>query len=1055
MLAALAGILVIVISLIPAQQTHAAVFNPLNTAQLIAAINTANGNGQADTINLVAGFTYDLTVIDNGIEGNNGLPSILPDGGFSLTINGNGATIRRGDGTWTCPGVANPDFRIFHVAAGSDLTLNNVTVSDGCVQGTGVAASGGGIFNRGTLTVTNSTITDNMARGNDVNCVAPCTGDDGNGGGIYSTGTLNIDNSTISNNTARGGDGNCITANCTGGVGNGGGIYNTGTLNSTGNTINDNDAQGGDANGIAFIRTSGAGNGGALYNDGGVAFLDNDQLTVNNALYGDCAPVAPAVLCANHFGGGAVHNNGGSVTLTESTLSDNYSDDDGGAVYNANVGGALVSIIRSTLSTNNAHDDGGAICSDGGPITVVNSTISGNSSDQDGGGIYTQGATTVENSTIYLNNSASQGDSIYNTSIFNIYSSIVASGAGNDCAGAAVINNGYNIASDATCGTILAAGPTPAAAISNLALGSLTNSGGPTETHLPAPISVVIDQGDCGGSIPVATDQRGVVRPIDDIFIPDAPGGDGCDIGAVEFEAVPPLVQFQLAASSVNENPGGPFQVSVILIVTVPVPAGIPNITATVIDTGLGSATSGSDYAVFPPQIVTFVVPPGGLAPGIYTEFVTLNIIYDPAVELDETVVLNITGATGALLGTILNHTVTIIDDDVETDTPTPSNTPTHTPTPSNTPTHTPTSSDTPTRTPTPSDTPTRIPTTEDTPTSTRTSTPTGTATSTATETGTATQTATGTATQTATSTATQTTTSTATRTATGTATRTATGTATRTATGTATRTATGTATRTATGTATRTVTGTVTATQIALDSLDDSVLELTPTLLRDVDDSFPVEALPTEIRYISSQAIGTICVESGGFANCVPGDLPGIGVPGQSGGTGFAPGVVSVDAPYIIKVGDPPVAGPGTEVAYIIRVINPTSTVAQNVRVEDVMPDAVEILGAESSSGSLSIDGQNITFTQSQLAVGGRITITLFTRIKEEGDFSQIINRACLTSTSNVSPSCAEMGFTRVSILPGTGEAPFNYWIVRVLVPILLASSAVILWCRRRKRLV
>lgn len=38
---------------------------------------------------------------------------------------------------------------------------------------------------------------------------------------------------------------------------------------------------------------------------------------------------------------------------------------------------------------------------------------------------------------------------------------------------------------------------------------------------------------------PVTTDQRGFLRPFDDPSIPNAPGGDGADIGAFEIQAAP------------------------------------------------------------------------------------------------------------------------------------------------------------------------------------------------------------------------------------------------------------------------------------------------------------------------------------------------------------------------------------------------------------------------------------------------------------------------------------------------------------------------------------
>jgi hypothetical protein len=66
----------------------------------------------------------------------------------------------------------------------------------------------------------------------------------------------------------------------------------------------------------------------------------------------------------------------------------------------------------------------------------------------------------------------------------------------------------------------------------NPKLGLLQMNGGPTPTHALLPGSPAIDQGNCFG---VHTDQRGWHRPFDYPSIPNAPGGDGSDIGAFEL----------------------------------------------------------------------------------------------------------------------------------------------------------------------------------------------------------------------------------------------------------------------------------------------------------------------------------------------------------------------------------------------------------------------------------------------------------------------------------------------------------------------------------------
>jgi hypothetical protein len=163
---------------------------PCDAAALVAAIEAANGNGEADTLNLEAGCTYGLTEVNNNADGPNGLPSITSE----IVINGNGATIERSD--------TSPEFRIFHVAAEGNLTLNELTVRNGVASGGGLGSNGGGISNWGTTSLHNSTVRDN-------HCIW-------GGGGVANAGTLELANSTITHNSA--GDLGGGIANATGGV---------------------------------------------------------------------------------------------------------------------------------------------------------------------------------------------------------------------------------------------------------------------------------------------------------------------------------------------------------------------------------------------------------------------------------------------------------------------------------------------------------------------------------------------------------------------------------------------------------------------------------------------------------------------------------------------------------------------------------------------------------------------------------------------------------------------------------------------------------------------
>jgi hypothetical protein len=126
---------------------------------LIAAIKAANANGEANTIHLAAG-TYTLTTVDNTTDGFNGLPSVTS----ALTIRGATATTTIIERPASAPGSA-PAFRLVHVTASGNLTLDRVTLRGGQAEGVGAGSRrGGGLFNQGgTVTLTQSTVAGNGA----------------------------------------------------------------------------------------------------------------------------------------------------------------------------------------------------------------------------------------------------------------------------------------------------------------------------------------------------------------------------------------------------------------------------------------------------------------------------------------------------------------------------------------------------------------------------------------------------------------------------------------------------------------------------------------------------------------------------------------------------------------------------------------------------------------------------------------------------------------------------------------------------------------------------
>jgi hypothetical protein len=104
------------------------------------------------------------------------------------------------------------------------------------------------------------------------------------------------------------------------------------------------------------------------------------------------------------FNGGGIYNSGGTVTISNGTLSGNGARF-GGGIYN---NGGTVTVMDASILTDNTawHADypwaggtGGGIFNNAGTVTISDSTVSGNTADAyfgSGGGIYNNDTVTVE-----------------------------------------------------------------------------------------------------------------------------------------------------------------------------------------------------------------------------------------------------------------------------------------------------------------------------------------------------------------------------------------------------------------------------------------------------------------------------------------------------------------------------------------------------------------------------------------------------------------------------------------------------------------------------------
>ena len=244
-------------------------------AEQRASVLSVRGDGPAELrgVTLRGGRSYSgsgiqnhgvLTLVDSEVSDNRGRGAgggILNKGELTLIntrVSGNTTSAVGG-------GIVND--------VGAVLTLIESTVSANHAP----HARGGGIANRGTLTLTNSTVASNTA---------------GGGGGIDNDGTVTLTNSTVSGNT--------VTPGFLESTAGGGGIWNVGTLKLTDSTVSGNTAT----------------EGGGIWNGIGTLTL------INTLIDNDCEGKAPT------SGGGNLESPGDTCAFDQPTDQANVSAED-------------------------------------------------------------------------------------------------------------------------------------------------------------------------------------------------------------------------------------------------------------------------------------------------------------------------------------------------------------------------------------------------------------------------------------------------------------------------------------------------------------------------------------------------------------------------------------------------------------------------------------------------------------------------------------------------------------------------------------------------------
>jgi hypothetical protein len=534
-----------------------------------------------------------------------------------LTITGGSSDFGAGIYNWGTVVVSNSTFSgnsTEHSGSGI-LNMSSLTVSDSTISGNSASSDGGGIMNVGTATVSNSIFSGNSAsnngggiyNGNGGTLIVSDSTFSGNngpsGGGIYNLGSLSVSDSTFSGNSAS----------------SGGGIYNYSSLFTVSDSIfSENSASSGggimnretaSVNNSTFSGNSAEYWGGGIHNEGTLTMSDSD-------FSGNSAP-----------SGGGIYNVG-SLTVNNSTFSGN-SANDGSGIYNS---GSQLTVSDSTFSANTADSSGGGIIS-WGTVAVSNSTFSGNSADY-GGGIYQVGSLTVSNCT-FSENSAIVGGGIYKTGLGSLIvnDSILWNDTGGEISGSdttitySVIDGGY---------------PGEGNTAEDPLLGPLQDNGGPTHTMALGPGSAAMDAGDntmCAAEPVDNLDQCGWKRPVDG----DGDGVEICDIGAFEYQRTPTETSITEDSPDPSE-PGEPFTVSFEVTSEAGVPTGSVTVTASgspaACSTGLVGGVGSCQLALDTPGAYTLradyagdeiFLPSSGT--GTHTVEATAQQLYLPALR--------------------------------------------------------------------------------------------------------------------------------------------------------------------------------------------------------------------------------------------------------------------------------------------------------------------------------------------------------------------------------------------------------------------------------------
>ncbi|AMV41026.1 hypothetical protein VT85_26560 (plasmid) [Planctomyces sp. SH-PL62] len=331
-------------------------------------------------------------------------------------------------------------FRFFHVTSTGNLTLKGLTVrrfaarggaggSGGGAGGGGAAGLGGAVFNQGSLTLLNSTLTGNTAQGGAGGNRSANEGPGNGGGGLGApggAGGTQVGGGGGGPNAGSGG--NPAENGYNGGFGGGGGgggkyqflvpLVGSGGAGGFGGG---GGGGGSDAYGAfqANFKGDSGGNGGFGGGGGGPGH-DNQTGHPNPGAGGFGAGNAGEGGGGGGGAGmgGAIFNLSGTVVIANSTFTDNAAIGGGG-------GRGVIAAGVTGVSGAAGKGLGGVVFNYNGTVTISNSTLSGNSADQGGRGILNLRNGNAPAQLVLNNTIVAQGDATVSDVLVQVINSTV------------------------------------------------------------------------------------------------------------------------------------------------------------------------------------------------------------------------------------------------------------------------------------------------------------------------------------------------------------------------------------------------------------------------------------------------------------------------------------------------------------------------------------------------------------------------------------------------------------------------------------------------------